>query len=47
MKEVEAAARRDRHARLAPAGADGLRDPEIFAAVDDLLAVRWSATSTR
>ena len=37
MKEVEAAARRDRHARLAPAGADGLRDPEIFAAVDDLL----------
>lgn len=37
MTEIEADARRDRHARLAPAGAPGYTDPEIFAAVDDLL----------
>jgi DNA-binding transcriptional LysR family regulator len=36
MKDIEADARRDRHARLAPAGT-GYTDPEIFAAVDDLL----------
>jgi hypothetical protein len=36
MKEIEADARRDRHARLAPAGT-AYDDPEIFAAVDDLL----------
>jgi hypothetical protein len=37
MKEIEADARRDRHARLAPAGTPAYSDPEIFAAVDDLL----------
>jgi hypothetical protein len=37
MKQIEADARRDRHARLAKTGTPGYADPEIFAAVDDLL----------
>jgi hypothetical protein len=38
MKEVEAAARRDRRERVVAAGAAGYGDPELFAAVDDLLS---------
>lgn len=37
MKEVEAAARRDRRERLVADGAVGYRDPELFAAVDEVL----------
>jgi DNA-binding transcriptional LysR family regulator len=37
MRDIAAGARRDRHARLAPAGTPGALDPEIFNAVDDLL----------
>jgi hypothetical protein len=37
MNEVEAAARRDRRARLVADGAGGYSDPELFAAVDELL----------
>ena len=37
MDEIAAAARRDRHARLAPPGTPGYIDPEAFASVDGLL----------
>jgi hypothetical protein len=37
MKEIEAAARRDRRERLVAGGAEGYSDPELFAAVDDVL----------
>lgn len=37
MNEVETAARRARHARLAPPGTPGYTDPETFAFVDELL----------
>jgi hypothetical protein len=37
MHEIVAGARRDRQARLAPTGSSGYGDPEIFAAVDELL----------
>jgi hypothetical protein len=37
MKEVEAAARRDRRERLAAGGAAGYSDPELFAEVDGIL----------
>jgi hypothetical protein len=37
MKEVEAAARRDRRSRLVAEGAAGYSDPELFADVDDVL----------
>jgi hypothetical protein len=37
MKEVEAAARRDRRERLVAGGAAGYSDPELFAEVDELL----------
>ena len=37
MKEVEAAARRDRRERLVAGGAAGYSDPELFAEVDGLL----------
>ena len=37
MKEVEAAARRDRRERLVAGGAAGYSDPELFAEVDGIL----------
>ena len=37
MKEVEAAARRDRRERLVTGGAAGYSDPELFAEVDGIL----------
>jgi hypothetical protein len=37
MKEVEAAARRDRRDRLVAGGAAGYSDPELFAEVDGIL----------
>lgn len=37
MKEVEAAARRDRRGRLVAEGAAGYSDPELFADVDEVL----------
>jgi hypothetical protein len=37
MKEVEAAARRDRRERLVAGGASGYSDPELFAEVDGIL----------
>jgi DNA-binding transcriptional LysR family regulator len=37
MKEVEAAARGDRRERLVADGAVAYRDPELFAAVDEVL----------
>ena len=37
MKDVEAAARRDRRERLVAGGASGYSDPELFAEVDELL----------
>lgn len=37
MKDIEAAARDDRRARLVSAGAGGYSDPELFAAVDRIL----------
>ena len=37
MKEVEAAARRDRRERLVAGGASGYADPELFAEVDGIL----------
>ena len=37
MKEVEAAARRDRRDRLVADGAGGYGDPELFSAVDEVL----------
>jgi len=37
MKEVEAAARRDRRERLVGGGAAGYSDPELFAEVDGIL----------
>ena len=37
MKEVEAAARRDRRERLVEGGAAGYSDPELFAEVDGIL----------
>lgn len=45
MKEVEAAARRDRRERLVAGGAAGYSDPELFAEVDGILrrAVERSA----
>ena len=37
MKEIEAAARRDRRDRLVAGGAAGYSDPELFAEVDEVL----------
>jgi hypothetical protein len=37
MKEIEAAARGDRRERLVAGGAEGYADPDLFAAVDEVL----------
>ena len=37
MKDIERAAQGDRRARLVASGAEAYRDPEIFAAVDEIL----------